>query len=143
MAWDNELDKEMRSGLIKERMSTRLSVLKFGRNITGLAWKRLNKMIEEQKEHPNEPILSKEELLKFAEFGFRMERLALDEPNDIINLDIKGKEIDVERILNDPKLLALALELDEAIGTGEAESVESDDSSEPDMGESEPSEGNQ
>ena len=130
--WDRELDNDYRQGLANEKIKASKETIELGRAIRGKAAEALNKLIDDK------IIIDKKEIPTWAELGVRLERLALGDSNININTNDETRTgLDIDAIIRNPKALKAALELDEALGQGEAQSVEPDDSCEPDVAESE------
>jgi hypothetical protein len=139
--WDMDIDRELRGALIKESVESRKKMIKFGRQLTSLSMVRLNKMTETQDKDKSKPILTPEDMLKYAEMGFRLERLGLGESTDNIKIDeVKVVDInEIDAIMRNPKTRRLALELEKSLSSSDPESDVPDESGQSEMGESETS----
>jgi hypothetical protein len=133
LALDIKIDREFNESLIREKVKARTEVYELGRTLRLKAAEKLNDMIA------NGEMIDKKDILPWAELGSRLERLALGEATESIKIENKNTDDEIERLLDDPDLARLALQLDRELYQRKVKSARSDDEGEPEMGESEPS----
>ena len=135
--WDTEIDREYRSGLVKERIKASRETIEIGMKLKQKAKESLIRVLEDKNIH-----LTNREIPIWAELGVKIERLGLGDSTDNVLITGEHKNDTVERILADPEALKLALQLEERLSPGQTESVEPDDVRESDLEESESSKAN-